>query len=118
LVKDGRILLFRRFNTRYEDGNYSVPAGHIDGNERATDAMLREAKEEARVMISEGDIRMVHVMHRMTRGKHHHENDERIDFFFGATRWEGEPQRTWRLISAMIYGGFPSIIPLKTLFHM
>ena len=85
LVKDGKILLLRRFNTGYEDGNYSVPAGHIDGNERATTAMLREAKEEAGVVINERDIRMVHVMHRKSE-------EERIDFFFEATEWQGEPK--------------------------
>ena len=91
LVKDGKILLLRRFNTGYEDGNYSVPAGHIDGNERATTAMLREAKEEAGVVISVEDMRMVHVMHRISRGTHPSGADERIDFFFEATKWEGEP---------------------------
>ncbi len=92
LVKDGKILLLRRFNTGYEDGSYSVPAGHIDGNERATTAMLREAKEETGVVINEEDIRMVHVMHRISHGTHPSKTEERIDFFFEATEWQGEPK--------------------------
>ena len=85
LVRNGEILLLRRFNTGYEDGNYSVPAGHIDGGEKATSAMMREAIEETRVMVREDQLKMVHVMHRKAA-------EERIDFFFEATQWQGEPK--------------------------
>ena len=87
LVKDGQVLLLRRFKTGYEDGNYSVPAGHIDGNEKATIAMLREAKEEAGITIHPNDLRMVHVMHRNSDPTLSY---ERIDFFFEAHEWQGE----------------------------
>jgi len=83
LMKDDQVLLSRRFHTGYEDGNYSVPAGHVDGNEPVTSAMIREAREEIGITLTPSDLKVVHVMHRVT-------NEERIDFFFTARHWEGE----------------------------
>ena len=85
LVKDGKILLSRRFNTGYEDGKYSVVAGHLDGNETFRQAMIREAREEAGISIASKDLEIVHVMHRKS-------NDERIDFFLMPTKWRGQPK--------------------------
>lgn len=86
LIRDGKILLARRLNTGYEDGNWSVIAGHLDGNESARAAMVREAAEEGGIGINENDLRMVHVMHRKLP------DHERVDFFFEAKNWSGEPK--------------------------
>lgn len=64
LIKDGKILLLRRSNTGYEDGKYSVVAGHIDGDEDAKTAMIREAREEAGIEITRSNIKFAGVMHR------------------------------------------------------
>jgi len=83
IIDGNKILLLRRFNTGYEDGNYSVPAGHLSGNERVKTAMIREAKEEVGIGIKESDLEFIQIMHRKS-------DDERIDFFFLAKKWSGD----------------------------
>lgn len=85
LIKDDKVLLSRRFNTGYHDGDYSVPAGHVDEGETATQAMVREAMEEIGIKILPKDLQYSTVMHRYSDDK-----SERIDFFFSCEKWEGE----------------------------
>ncbi len=80
------ILLQRRFNTGYEDGNYSVIAGHIDGGEDVYSAMIREAKEESGIIILKKDLEIVQVMHRKKILQ------ERVDYFFRCEKWSGDLQ--------------------------
>ncbi len=82
--REGQVLLSRRFNTGYRDGEYSVPAGHLEGNETVRAAARREAAEEIGVEIDPGEIIFSSVMHR-------NEGDERIDFFVEVRTWQGEP---------------------------
>lgn len=84
LIKDGEVLLSRRFNTEWRNGEYSLVAGHLDAGESIRMAMCREAKEEAGITIALADLHFVHVMHQV-------ENKEYFDFYFTATKWEGEP---------------------------
>lgn len=87
LVREGQVLLLLRHNTGYEDGNYSVIAGHLDGGEPVRSAMAREAREEAGIEISRQSLRPVGVIHRRA-------DDERVDLFFAADRWSGEIRNT------------------------
>lgn len=86
LCKDNQILLQRRFHTGWMDGKYSLIAGHIDGNESVTDAMMREAHEEAGITLHKETLEPATVLHRKSA------DQEYIDFFFITRHWNGEPR--------------------------
>lgn len=86
-LRGNQVLLIRRYNTGFADGQYSVPAGHLDGGETVIAAASREALEEVGVRIEAQDIEFSSVMHRM-------DGEERVDFFVNVRRWEGEPANT------------------------
>ena len=82
--RENEILLLRRFNTGFRDGEYTVPAGHIDGGETIMEAAVREGREETGADIAVDDLAFSTVMHRI-------EDDERVDFFFQVRMWMGDP---------------------------
>lgn len=82
-LRDNHILLLRRFNTGYEDGKYSVVAGHLDTGETVSQAAVRETGEEVGVILDPAELQIVHVMNRKSE-------DERIDFFMLVHSWRGE----------------------------
>ena len=85
LTKDGKTLLSRRFNTNWMDGKYSLIAGHLDGNEKVSDAMIREAMEEAGIKVEKEDLKPVKVLHRNSKER------EYMDFFFIAEKMPSVP---------------------------
>jgi ADP-ribose pyrophosphatase YjhB (NUDIX family) len=85
LRRDKKIAFVLRQNTDYMNGKYSLPAGHAEGDEAYRTAAAREALEEAGVKVVPGSVRHVHTMQR------HHGDHVRIDIFFDAGDWEGEP---------------------------
>jgi len=82
--RGNQVLLLRRFSTGYRDGEYSVPAGHLDGGETVMSAAAREAQEEVGVTIGLSNMSFSSVMHRT-------EDDERVDFFVHVRQWQGDP---------------------------
>ncbi|MEW6405171.1 MAG: NUDIX domain-containing protein, partial [Chloroflexota bacterium] len=79
-----QVLLLLRCNTGYRDREYSVPAGHLDGNETVMAAAVREAEEETGLRLDSSNLAFSSVMHR-------NEGEERVDFFIHVRAWEGEP---------------------------
>lgn len=86
LKKDNHILLQRRFKTGYADGMYGLVSGHIEGEEKASEAMIREAFEETNIKINIQDLKVVHIDHRISKDRR-----EYIDIFFECLNWEGNP---------------------------
>lgn len=81
------VLLQLRRNTGYMDGFWAAAAaGHVERGETAWDAARREANEE--VGLAEVALEFVTSMQRT---RHADPIDERIDFFFTARSWTGEP---------------------------
>lgn len=85
--KGNEVLLLKRANTGYHDGEYSLPAGHVDGGEPAIRAAVREAAEEVGANILSDDLSLAHTMHRFSSEPSPH---ERIDLYFEVRKWQGE----------------------------
>ena len=84
LIQNKKILLLKRFNTGYEDGKYSMIAGHVEDRESFTKTIMREAYEEAGIELHRKNLKVVHVMHRKSL------DSQRVDVFFTAKNWKGE----------------------------
>ena len=84
LMRGREILLLRRANTGYQDGNYSLVAGHLEGGETVKQGIIREAKEEANIDMNLEDLEVVHVMHRYRPAR------EYFDVYLRAEKWSGE----------------------------
>jgi 8-oxo-dGTP diphosphatase len=84
---DGDEVLLRH-NTGYMDHHWAAAAaGHVERGETAYDAAQREAREE----IGVAGLALEFVT-SMQRTQHAEPIDERIDFFFTARTWVGEPR--------------------------
>jgi len=86
LMKRNRVLLSRRYNTGFHDGEFSFPAGHLNPDETLIQAMIREAREEVGIELNPKNLRLVHVMHRKEPG------ENRVNFFFTTEKWKGKPK--------------------------
>ncbi len=78
------VLLMKRKNTGFNDGEYELPGGHLEANEDLFDAMIREAKEELLIDLKRDDIKLIHLLH--------HYNGDRLNFIFETDGTNLNPQ--------------------------
>ncbi len=82
------VLLQLRQGTGYMDDHWAAAAaGHVERGETAEAAARREALEE--IEVSDLDLAFATAMQRTA---HDLPIDERVDFFFTARSWSGEPR--------------------------
>lgn len=88
LRKGDEVLLERRGNTVFAAGQYDIPGGHVEPGESVTAAAVRELQEEMGIAIAEEDLKLIHVLGRITGG----DGKRRVNFEFECRKWKGEPQ--------------------------
>ena len=87
ILRDGDKILLSQRGGPYCHGQWHAPSGKLDPDEPLTVAAVREAHEEAGVIIDPDHLRLVHTVHH----RQGTDASDRIGFFFEATRWQGEP---------------------------
>lgn len=83
--RDHQICLMRRFQTGWQDGNYTLPSGHIDLGETASQCAIRECLEEVGVTVVPQDLHFFHVLHRKSET-----GNVYVDFYFCVDIWKGD----------------------------
>ena len=94
LIDKDKILLLRRSNTGHNDGYYGLVGGCIDGNETVTQAIIREAYEEANIILKPEWVKMAGVTHSKVEVIKNGDPAvlETVDFFFVSQHYEGNIQ--------------------------
>lgn len=107
------VLLQRRGAVPFMAGHWAAgAAGHVEQGETAVDAIAREALEE--LGVTDVELAFLTSMQRTAGGA---AIDERIDFFFTARGWSGEP-RIREAAKATDLGWFPlSTLPRPMVPH-
>jgi len=84
--QDDSILLFFRNDGFFSFGGgwWVLPAGHIEQGETATDAVIREAKEELDINVLPEDVEFAHVVSNLAS------KTECFEFFFIINKYSGQ----------------------------
>ncbi len=85
LLREQSVLVQRRSNTGFADGQYGVVGGHLERGETVLDAAIRECREEIGVELDASELQLIGMTHYVTK------EGAGIDFWATARRWSGEP---------------------------
>lgn len=86
LKENGLVAFVLRENTSWMNSHYGLPSGKVERQESCQKAAVREALEEAGVVLKEKDLKFVHAMHRISSK----EDSEWMYVYFEVKKWEGE----------------------------
>ncbi len=88
-ISDGKVLLMRRTKAAGLSGRYSLVAGKADKGESPTEAMIREAYEEANIRIDKDNIRLTTVLHR-ANADYKGGIEDVMELIYFTDTWSGE----------------------------
>ncbi len=87
LIQEGKVVMLRRFQTGYQDGNYCLPAGHGEEGETMREAIAREAFEEIGITVASEDMEFALVQYRFAPDPWNHH--VRVGFYFVPKTYTG-----------------------------
>ncbi|WP_406511092.1 NUDIX domain-containing protein [Streptomyces sp. NBC_00161] len=88
---DGRILLGRRHpDVAFAGNHFHFLAGHLE-TEGAKAGLIREAEEEAGLIIAPEDLELAHTVHMLDEGENT-DGQPRLGLVFRARTWSGTPE--------------------------
>ena len=83
------VLLHKRQNTGYMDGKWDIAgSGHIEENETAVDAVIRESREEIGITVHRDKVKFALVSHKAGL----HGTKTYFDVYFWIEQYQGEPR--------------------------
>jgi 8-oxo-dGTP diphosphatase len=85
VLEDDKVLLLRRANTKWLDGWYDLPAGHLEDQEGLKEGAARELNEETGLVTKPTDLKLVHLYQN-----HHYPDAPHYGFIFLAKKWSGQ----------------------------
>ena len=89
LFRDKELLLTQKRGGGDRDGIYLPLAGHVEEGETVIEAIIREAKEEANILLEPKNLQVSVVVHRQN-SDYFLEKRDIIDFFIYASKYSGE----------------------------